>query len=533
MAKVTLHTKILGLTLSLSILLILLLTSYFTYMNGKQIEEDRGRLALELSKSISFMPSIIEAFELEDPSESIQPVVEKIRAKTGAEFIVVGNTEGIRYSHPKESEIGKKMMGGDNKKAIEKGDYYISEARGSLGLSMRGKSPIFNENGDIIGIVSVGFLVEDIENQIFKVISKEMLISLLALIASIIGSYLLSKSIRKDTLGLEPYEIANLYKEKNAVLHSVQEGILSVNDKGMIASMNQRAKSLLGISGSVRHFKIDGLFPTSQLYEVLKTGKPKFDKEVDWKEKTIIVSYTPILDNKNVTGVVASFREKTEIEQMINTLSEMKTYSEELRAQTHEFTNKLYALSGLLQLGEYDEAIKMIQGETSELEFQNQIVFQQIKDAKVQVILIGKLGKASEKKILFEIDAESYIEKLPEHINLSQLTLILGNILDNAFEAVYGQEQPTIKFFATDLGEDIIFEVSDNGKGISDEVLPVLFERGFTSKEGENPRGYGLSNANRAVKELGGIIEVQNGKESTVFTVYLPKKLSGGDTSEY
>lgn len=529
MVKVSLHTKILGLTLSLSFLLILLLTSYFTYMNGKQIEEDRGRLALELSKSISLMPSIIEAFDRENPSESIQPIVEKIRQQTGAEFIVVGNEDGIRYSHPKESEIGKKMMGGDSERALEEGEYYISEARGSLGLSMRGKSPIFNEDGDIIGVVSVGYLVEDIEKQVFRVVSKELYISLLAFIASIIGSYLLSKSIRKDTLGLEPYEIANLYKEKNAVLHSVQEGILSINDQGMIASMNQRAKSLLGISGSVRHFKIDGLFPTSQLYEVLQTGEPQFDKEMTWKGKTIIVSCTPIMDEKRVRGVVASFREKTEIEQMINTLSEMKTYSEELRAQTHEFTNKLYALSGLLQLGEYEEAIKMIQGETSELEFQNQIVFQQIKDTKVQVILIGKLGKASEKKILFEIDSESYIEKLPEHINLSQLTLILGNILDNAFEAVYGIKLPSIKFFATDLGEDIIFEVSDNGKGISDEDMPALFERGFTSKEGQSPRGYGLSNANNAVQELGGIIEVQNGKENTVFTVYLPKKPLGGE----
>ncbi|MBD8027137.1 sensor histidine kinase [Ureibacillus sp. Re31] len=529
MRRVSIQTKILGLTLSLSFLIILLLTSYFTYMHGKQIAEDRGRLALELSKSVSMMPTIIEAFETDNPSETIQPVVEKIRQKTGAEFIVVGNKEGIRYSHPEESEIGKKMVGGDSKRAIEKGEYYISEARGSLGLSMRGKSPIFNRNGDIIGVVSVGFLVEDIERQIFKNVSKELVISLSALILSIIGSFLLAKSIRKDTLGLEPYEIVNLYKVKNAVLHSVQEGILSVDKNGIITSMNQRAKTLLGIKGSVRHLKVDGLFPTSYLYDVLHSGEPQFDKELTWKKKTMIVSCTPIKDEKSVNGVVAVFREKTEIEQMINTLSEMKTYSEELRAQTHEYTNKLYVLSGLLQLGEYEEAIEMIQGETSELEFQNQIVFEQIRDTKVQVILLGKIGKASEKKIVFEIAPESYIDKLPDHIRLSQLTLILGNIIDNAFEAVSDIDKPIIKFFATDIGEDIIFEVSDNGKGIADEDMPSLFERGFTSKEGDNPRGYGLSNAEGAVKELGGIIEVQNGNENTVFTVYLPKQLLGGE----
>nr|WP_106781792.1 sensor histidine kinase [Lysinibacillus timonensis] len=528
MRRLSLQKKILLLSLSLSFLIILLLTTYYTYMNSKQIAEDRGRLALELSKSISFMPTIITAFGTENPSKTIQPLVEKIRQETGAEFIVVGNKDRIRYSHPEEAEIGKQMVGGDSERALETGEYYISEARGSLGLSMRGKSPIFNEKGEIIGVVSVGFLVEDIEQQIFKDISKELGISLFTLLASLLGSYLLSKSIRKDTLGLDPYEIANLYKEKNAVLHSVKEGILSIDKNGMITSMNQRAKKLLGINGSVRHMKVDELFPSRHLYDVLESGEPRFDRELTWKNKTIIVSCTPIFNEKGVGGVVALFREKTEIEQMINALSEMKTYSEELRAQTHEFTNKLYVLSGLLQLGEYDEAIDMIQGETSVLEFQNQIVFEQIKDTKVQAILLGKLGKASEKKIVFDIDSESYIDKLPNHIRLSQLTLILGNIIDNAFEAVSNISKPVVKFFATDIGDDIIFEISDNGKGISEEDMPSLFERGFTSKIGEAPRGYGLSNADDAVKELGGIIEVQNTQDNTVFTVYLPKKLLGG-----
>ncbi|MFJ8268032.1 ATP-binding protein [Peribacillus asahii] len=523
MHKVSLQTKILGLVLSLSLFLILLLTTFFTYMEGRQIAEDKGRLALELSKTISFMPTIIEAIESKNPSEKIQPIAEKIRHETGAEFIVVGNADGIRYSHPLASEIGKHMIGGDNERAIQKGEYYISEARGSLGLSMRGKSPIFNQNGDIIGIVSVGFLVEDVREQIFEDVSKEIVVSVIALLLSIIGSYMLARSIRKDTLGLEPMEIANLYKEKNAVLHSVKEGILAIDRNGVITSMNQPAKKLLDIKGSVRDLKVDGFFPSTYLYEVLKSAEPQIDKEMMWKHKTVIVNCTPIFDGEHVSGVVASFRDKTEIEQMVNTLSEVKVYSEDLRAQTHEFTNKLYVLSGLIQLGEYKEAIDMIQSETSELQSLNRIVFEQIKDTKVQAILLGKLGKASEKKVTFEIDTQSYLEALPTHITLSELTLILSNIIDNAFEAVFGIEEPIVTFFATDIGEDIIFEISDNGKGIDVEDISLLFERGFTSKTGKFPRGYGLSNVDHAVKELGGIIEVQSEKENTIFTVYLPK----------
>ncbi|MCP3738239.1 ATP-binding protein [Rossellomorea sp. BNER] len=523
MWKVSLQTKVLGLVISLSLFLILLLTAFFTYMEGRQIAEDKGRLALGISKTISFTPTIIEAFESENPSEIIQPIVEKIRHETGAEFIVVGNADGIRYSHPVASAIGKRMVGGDNERAIQKGEYYTSKARGSLGLSMRGKSPIFDKEGNIIGIVSVGFLVEDVREQIFKDLSKEIVVSFIALVISVIVSYMLSRSIRKDTLGLEPVEIANLYKEKNAVLHSVKEGILAVDQYGVIKSMNQPAKKLLDIKGSVRNLKVDHFFPSTYLYKVLKSGEPQMDKEMMWKHKTVIVNCTPIFDDEHVSGVVVSFRDKTEIKQMVNTLSEVKVYSEDLRAQTHEFTNKLYVLSGLIQLGEYHEAINMIQRETSELQSLNRIVFEQIKDKKVQAILLGKLGKASEKKVAFEIDTQSYLEPLPSHIKLSELTLILSNIIDNAFEAVSGIEKPLVTFFATDIAEDIIFEISDNGKGIKAGDISLLFERGFTSKTGNISSGYGLSNADHAVKELGGIIEVQSVTENTVFTVYLPK----------
>ncbi|MFL6557664.1 MAG: sensor histidine kinase, partial [Bacillus sp. (in: firmicutes)] len=136
----------------------------------------------------------------------------------------------------------------------------------------------------------------------------------------------------------------------------------------------------------------------------------------------------------------------------------------------------------------------------------------------------GKLGKASEKKIKFEVLSDSHLEELPPHLKVSNLIVILGNLIDNAFEAVYGVVSPTVKFFATDIGSDIIFEIADNGKGISEKEIPLLFTRGFTSKNGAEPRGFGLSNAEEAVVEMDGMIEVQSTPETgTVFTVYLPK----------
>ncbi|MEH7305525.1 sensor histidine kinase [Neobacillus drentensis] len=506
-------------------MLILLLTLFFGYRESQQIEENRGRMALEISKTVSYIPTIIAAFQTSDPPKTIQPIAEKIRKETGAEFVVIGNKDGTRYSHPLKSMIGKKMTGGDNERAIKKGEYYVSKAKGSLGPSIRGKSPILNKKGDVIGIVSVGFLLEDVHQQIMNNVTKVLLVSLFAFLISLFGSILLGRNIRKDTMGLEPFEIAALYKEKNAVLHGVKEGILAIDKDGYITMMNQPAKRLLHINGSVRHLKVDGLFPSDYLYEVLKSGNPQVDKEMVWKDKTVIVNCTPLFQESAISGVVASFRDKTEIEQMLNTLSEVNRYSEDLRAQTHEYTNKLYVLLGLLQLGENEQAIDMIQSETQVLQFQNSIVFNHIEDTKVQAILLGKLGKASEKKIKFEIVSDSYLKELPSHFKISNLIVILGNLIDNAFEAVSGIDSPNVKFFATDIGSDIIFEIADNGKGITAKEVPLLFERGFTSKNGDEPRGFGLSNAEDAVIEMNGMIEVQSTPESgTVFTVYLPKE---------
>jgi CitB family two-component system sensor histidine kinase CitS len=524
--KVSLQTKILGLVLLLSFLIIGALSGYFMVLEQRQIEQQEGRLALNIAKTVAAMPAVVNAFQSKDPSKTIQPLAEKIRKETGAEFIVVGNREGIRYSHPLPGRIGKKMVGGDNERAILKGESYISSAKGSLGPSLRGKTPVRDRNGNIIGIVSVGFMLSDVNRQTNMHMMKVAGVALLAFFGAIIGSVLLARDIRKDTMGLEPFEIASLYKEKRAILHAVKEGIIAVDREGFVTTMNQPAKKMLHIDGSVRRTKIDKLIPPSIFYAVLKSGKPQMDREMVWKDRTLIVNSTPILNERGkVQGVVASFRDRSEIERMANTLSEVRQYSEDLRAQSHEYANKLHVLSGLLQLGAYEDAIEFIREETASLKNQHARVFEKIKDMKVQAVLLGKLGKASEKKIHFDIDPNSSLERLPKQIDVMRLIVMLGNLLDNAFEAAGKTDHPTVLFFATDMGDDIVFEISDNGPGMEEAVLAHIFERGFSTKTKETNRGFGLSNAAHAVSELGGFIEVHSHPgEGTVFTVYLPKR---------
>ncbi|GEL78007.1 ATP-binding protein [Tenuibacillus multivorans] len=529
MQKFSLRTKILSLFISILLFVTLMITGIYSYVEWNQTKDSIGQRALDVATSISLMPEVIDAFELEEPSEVIQPIAESIRERVGAEFIVVGNQDSIRYSHPQEFKIGRTMVGGDNDQALVHGQYYKSEAVGSLGPSLRGKAPIINDQGEIIGIVSVGFMLDDIRGMVYDRLIVIFITALVVLGLGIVGGVFLTRSIRRDILGLEPHEIVSFYRERKAVLRSIKEGIIAIDQDGKITILNHSAREMLGLTEDAKFKPIDEVLPNTNMKQVLENGEPNVDDEIILKDRVVIVNRTPIYENGEVAGVVASFRDKTEIQEMLNTLSEVKSYSEDLRAQTHEYTNKLYVISGLLQLGHYDEAIRLIQEESNQHNYQTKTLFSHIEDQTIQAILLGKIGKASEKKVELNIDENSSLSPLPKHINTSKMITILGNLLDNAIEAASESDNNEVTFFATDLGNDIILEVSDQGTGIPKELQRHIFEKGFSTKD-EDDRGYGLSIVDEVVNELSGTIEVQSevGK-GTVFTVYLPKRMNEGE----
>ncbi|WP_121614693.1 ATP-binding protein [Virgibacillus halodenitrificans] len=527
MRKISLQTKILVLIISLILFIIIAVTAINGFLESKEVEEQMGERALQAARTISFMPSVRNALQGQQPEIIVQSIADEVKKFTGAEFVVVGNSESIRVAHPDLQKIGRKMVGGDNDKALIEGKYYISKAVGSLGPSLRGKAPVFNDAGDIIGIVSVGFLVKDIKSTIASKLLTLSGISSIVLLIGVFGGILLAKDIRNDTLGLEPHQISSLYRDREAILSSVKEGIVAIDEQGRINLLNDSARKLLDLQGDLLNKKIEEVFPNTKMYEVLSTGQVMIDEEMVFNHRPVIVNRIPIYENKRVVGVVSSFRDKTELNEMINTLSEVKKYSEDLRAQTHEYTNKLYVLSGLLQLGHYDEAIELIQTESQMNVTKNRILLQQIRDRTVQAILLGKLGKASEKKIDLIIDDESYLETLPVQLSVSKLITILGNLIDNAFEAVEATLEKKVTFFTTDAGEDIIFEIADSGTGIRENMLHTIFDQGFTTKTKED-RGYGLYIVKKTITELDGQIEVLNQKNGgAIFTVFIPKQRGG------
>jgi two-component system CitB family sensor kinase len=528
LTKVKLHERIILFAVGIILLIVLLCSLLYYRTLSTTIEQQLSKRALHVATTIASMPEIQKAFYTEDPSSVIQPIVENIRVQVDAEYIVVGNKEGIRYSHPLPERIGKKMVGGDNEKALIDGKSYASKATGSLGPSLRGKVPVIGDGGEIIGVVSVGFLMEDVHDLVAGYAKPVIWIALIALFIGTIGSILLANSIKKIMFGLEPEEISTLLKQRTAVIESVREGIMVINNQGKIVIMNQAAYEILSIDKEkqVVGESVVDIIPNTSLVEVLETGEEQFDRQMELRNKPIIANRLPVKSGDEVIGVVSSFRLKSEIDQLTEELSQVKRYTEALRAQTHEFNNLLYTISGLIQLGSNEEALVLIHKETESQKDFIQFLMKKIKDPWLGGIILGFYNRAKELKIDFDFDRESSLEKLPKYVDNSYLVSILGNLMTNAFEAMekLPNNDRKIRLFITDLGDDLLFEVEDTGPGINDHLISHIFQKGFSTKNGEN-RGLGLSRVNELVKEMNGSITIEKGEfGGALFIVAIPKE---------
>jgi two-component system CitB family sensor kinase len=510
-------------------LIIVLQTSYFFYHTlSNTVEEQLGKRALHVAMTVATMPEVIGAFETEEPWIIIQPIAERIRLETNAEYIVVGNKDGIRYSHPIPDRLGKKMVGGDNDRALIHGESYTSKATGSLGPALRGKVPIFNEDGTIIGIVSVGFMMEDIKKSITDYGSPIYPIAGLGLLIGIFGSIYLSKNIKTLLLGLEPEEISSLYTERNAVIQSVREGIMVVNKEGKVVILNQAGYDILSLNKDepVIGSSISEVIPSTRLLEVLETGEEQLDKQLTIDGKIIIANRLPMKAGSKVMGVVSSFRLKSEMDQLTEELSQVRRYTEALRAQSHEYNNLLYTLSGLIQLESYDEALELIHKETEIHQDLVQFMAKHLKDPWLSGIILGFYNRAKELKVDFILDRESNLNKLSSTIDRSYLVSIVGNLITNAFEAVekLPEKERKVRLFTTDIGDDLLFEVEDSGMGIDDSLILEVFNKGFSTKEGHD-RGIGLAKVNELVEDLNGYITIESGDlGGALFIISIPKE---------
>lgn len=390
-----------------------------------------------------------------------------------------------------------------------------------------------NDKNETIGYVVTGYSDEIVNNSTIDAVLFLLAMTLLGLIVGIFGAIYLAKRIKAVLFGFEPEEIARLLQERNIILDSVREGIININANGRITLVNSEAHLLLKQAGIT---DVNELFGKSArdvlkripLDDIIKEGKTLVDVSAKIGSTVFILTAVPLLEDKTIIGAVLTFRKKSVVEEMANQLTGFKNYATALRAQTHEFMNKMHVIMGLIDMKAYDELKNFTQEIAYNRQSEVSYVVTRLKDITLSGFILGKISRSRELDIDFSLTDESELHGELDVPSVHDIVLIAGNIIENAFDALKNFEgERIVNLSILDFDREIVIVVEDSGPGMSEETRKQIFQRGFSSK-GESGHGFGLYLVQQSINSLNGTITVESAPgEGATFTVRLPTKKEG------
>jgi two-component system CitB family sensor kinase len=526
-----LATQILTSYLTILIFTVLLGFGLLTYQERQQLYRQYQLRALAIAHTVAGIPTIQQAIEYHDGGDVVQVVAEQVRHDSGAAYVVVIDRAGIRHSHPIQALIGQKVA--EPVVALDGNDHlYIDH--GSLGVSANARAPLRGPTGEIVGEVSVGFLESDVWAELWREALSFGLYAAIALAVGVAASYLLARRLKRSTFGLELHEIAGLLSEREAMLHGVREGVVTLDVADRVTLVNDEARRLLRLGGNVVGRRLDQLVPEGRLRDVLSgtapIGIPQSGNVADGGEIVLTdehcleVNRMPVRLGDRDLGAVVTLRDRTELEGLLRELDNVRGLTDALRAQGHEFSNRMHTLTGLLELDDRDEALRYIADTEGTHGMLLESVRERIGSPLVAGLFLAKATVAAERGVELILSDESWLEDAQGRGKA--LLTIIGNLVDNAIDAAAAGPAPAR--VVLDIREEdggIRLTVTDTGPGIPAGCEDEIFQDGFSTKTPHRGvrRGLGLALVRRLVQRLGGEIHAANAADGgAAFTIVLP-----------
>ena len=389
-----------------------------------------------------------------------------------------------------------------------------------------------DDNNETIGYVVTGYSDNILNKSTIDAVFFLLLTCFLGLIVGIAGAVFLARNVKQVLFGYEPEEIAAMLQERNIILNSVREGVININSHGIIMLLNTEAKLLLQQSGFDRPMQMVGkpakrLLENVELGDIIKNGRTLLDASAKIGNTLFIITAVPMVLGHNIIGAVITFRKKSQVEEMANQLTGFKNYATALRAQTHEFMNKMHVIMGLIDMKAYDELKKFTQEIAYNRQSEVSYIVTRLKDITLSGFILGKISRSRELDIEFSLTEESELHNELEIPSVHDIVLIAGNIIENAFDVLRNFDgERIVNLSILDFDREIVIIVEDSGPGMSEETRANMYRHGYSSK-GEG-HGFGLYLVKHSIENLNGSITVESAPgEGTTFTVRLPVKKDG------
>ncbi|WP_104063141.1 sensor histidine kinase [Arthrobacter sp. 4R501] len=485
-------------------------------------ERVEGRRALSAAEALGANPTVRALLPEAEPrgGSALPAVAESVRTVSGSSHVALAKLDRTVVASSNPSLLGQPLELGASR--VLEGRAWTGVVDGSGTEELSAHVPVLDDGGKMIGIASISRNYPSTLERLGDAVPNLLTYLGVASVLGVAGSLLLSRRVKRQTLGMEPSEITGLVENREAMLHGLKEGVVALDPHERITVANDSARALLGLPSDCVGKSLAGLSVEPALKEVLTREQPEPDQLVLVGDRLVVLNRVPIRSRGRDIGSVTTLRDRTELSALERELGATRTATDTLRAQAHEFANQLHVISGLIQIGEYDSVVQFVNGATLDRTRLNDEVTSRIQDPALAALLIAKSSLATERGVTLQLDPESGLKRVDDELS-RDLTTVVGNLVDNAFDAVTGLPEAVVRVLVEDTADGVTVTVSDSGPGVAGDPGEI-FQQGFTTKDPGpgGSRGFGLALSRVVCRRSGGDLTVTN-DDGAVFTARLER----------
>ena len=497
--------------LSLIVTLALMLGIAGSIINIKYETKKRDQNLQNVAETIAKSPLLTEG-ELDEEGTVMYGYLETLKeALSDIDVISVVDRKGIRIYHSNSDLIGTKYDGNMPDFKNHTSGFYAVDEDGPSGKQRRVYAAVYNQDGDYIGVVMAIMLAKNIHSETMQMLLIFGVITVLAIAVELVLVGRLSKKVKKSLMGYEPDVFTAMYKMRDNILETLEEGIIAIDENDIIQFINDSAIEMLGKNPreEIVGKKIE-ILHDEILTSVMKNGGKEIN--VNLSNADIILDRISIKESDRAKGTIGVLHNRAEYTKLMEDLSGTRYLVDSMRANNHDFTNKLHVILGLIQMEMYEEAISYIQNITMVQRETISKVMNAVNEPAVAALIIGKIARASELNVKFVLREACYYSASDMKLPSEMMVTVIGNLLDNAFDAMNESKNPNehneLLFGIYSRPGAVLITVDDTGKGIKKDEMEMIFMNGYSTKG--NDRGTGLYQIKSMIENYGGKITVES-----------------------